>query len=38
MLFIRYLKKGLITIQYAYNQKEVKYLRSHTPTPNSYYF
>ena len=34
---IRYLKKELIIIQYAYNQKEVQYLRL-ILTPNSRYF
>lgn len=36
MLFVRYLKKELIMIQYAYNEKEVKYFRQ-ILTPNSRY-
>ena len=33
---IRYLKKELIIIQYAYNQKEVKFIRL-VLTPNLHY-
>lgn len=36
MLFVRYLKKELIMFRYAYNEKEVKFLRQ-VLTPNSRY-